>query len=223
VKSWVGKETEKDRQHDATHLRLYDAALSAFRRDGIDGADVRKIAAAAGVCRPTFYFHFPTKDHVLLEWLRVSETRLAAEAMVMGAEGLRTVLGRAAVIFADAWQCAPELLPSIALVAARSASSTKTENSRTRCGAELPSLHESLACSVLAEHFRSAAARGEVVAVLPPHALSALFLGNLFAAALATRVDPSRGSLRGVLTAAVDCFLYGVRPGRADPAPPPSA
>ena len=43
------------------------------------GADVGAIVAAAGVAHGTFYFHFPTKEHVLLELESREEARVAAE------------------------------------------------------------------------------------------------------------------------------------------------
>jgi TetR/AcrR family transcriptional regulator, repressor for uid operon len=42
-------------------------------------ADVSVIAREAGVARGTFYFHFPTKEHVLAELERHEEARLAAQ------------------------------------------------------------------------------------------------------------------------------------------------
>jgi AcrR family transcriptional regulator len=42
-------------------------------------ADVSAVVAAAGVAHGTFYFHFPTKEHVLFEVERREEIRLAAE------------------------------------------------------------------------------------------------------------------------------------------------
>src|SRR3954463_6667762 len=50
-----------------TRARLFDAALAEIDRAGLGGADVTAIASAAGVVRGTFYFHFPTKEHVLVE------------------------------------------------------------------------------------------------------------------------------------------------------------
>jgi AcrR family transcriptional regulator len=40
-------------------------------------ADVGAIVAAAGVAHGTFYFHFPTKEHVLFELERREEERIA--------------------------------------------------------------------------------------------------------------------------------------------------
>jgi AcrR family transcriptional regulator len=43
------------------------------------GADVTAIASAAGVVRGTFYFHFPTKEHVLVELELNEEAKIVAE------------------------------------------------------------------------------------------------------------------------------------------------
>ncbi|KKC04880.1 TetR/AcrR family transcriptional regulator [Mycobacterium nebraskense] len=59
-----------------TRARLFDAALAEIAQRGLAAADVSAIAAAAGVVRGTFYFHFPTKEHVLAELERDEETRI---------------------------------------------------------------------------------------------------------------------------------------------------
>jgi AcrR family transcriptional regulator len=62
-----------------TRARLFDAALAEISDRGLAAADVSAIAAAAGVARGTFYFHFPTKEHVLIEAERDEETRIVRE------------------------------------------------------------------------------------------------------------------------------------------------
>jgi TetR/AcrR family transcriptional repressor of uid operon len=59
--------TLRERQRDLTRSRLYAEALAEFRRVGFARASVSNIATSAGVSRASFYFHFPTKEHVLLE------------------------------------------------------------------------------------------------------------------------------------------------------------
>jgi AcrR family transcriptional regulator len=68
----------REAQRLQTRARVFDAAVAEFGRSGLAGADVAAIAAAAGVARGTFYFHFPTKEHVLVELERAEEANIAA-------------------------------------------------------------------------------------------------------------------------------------------------
>lgn len=68
----------REAQRLATRARVFDAALAEIGRSGLAGADVAAIAAAAGVVRGTFYFHFPTKEHVLIELERAEEAKIVA-------------------------------------------------------------------------------------------------------------------------------------------------
>jgi AcrR family transcriptional regulator len=62
-----------------TRERLLGAAVGEFKRAGMAGADTGAIASAAGVAPSTFFFHFPTKEHVLIELERREEERIARE------------------------------------------------------------------------------------------------------------------------------------------------
>lgn len=62
-----------------TRARLFEAAVAEIGRYGLAGADVSAIAGAAGVARGTFYFHFPTKEHVLVELEHNEEARIVDE------------------------------------------------------------------------------------------------------------------------------------------------
>lgn len=61
-----------------TRQRILGAAIAEFKQAGL-AADVGRIVAAAGVAHGTFYFHFPTKEHVLLDLEKREEARVAAE------------------------------------------------------------------------------------------------------------------------------------------------
>jgi TetR/AcrR family transcriptional regulator, repressor for uid operon len=73
------KPNGRDVQRIQTRQRVYTVAVAEFRRVGMAAADVSVIAKEAGVARGTFYFHFPTKEHVLAELERHEEARLAAQ------------------------------------------------------------------------------------------------------------------------------------------------
>lgn len=77
-----------------TRERIFGAAIAEFKRGGMAGAEVNSIAAAAGVAHGTFYFHFPTKEHVLLELERREEARVATAfaRFLDGDHGLRAAL-----------------------------------------------------------------------------------------------------------------------------------
>ncbi|MDH6195489.1 AcrR family transcriptional regulator [Mycobacterium frederiksbergense] len=62
-----------------TRERLMGAAIAEFKRAGMADADVGAIVTAAGVAHGTFFFHFPTKEHVLLELEQREEERIAKQ------------------------------------------------------------------------------------------------------------------------------------------------
>jgi TetR/AcrR family transcriptional repressor of uid operon len=71
--------TKREAQRLQTRRRVFEAAVEEFKRTGMADADVGAIIAAADVARGTFYFHFPTKEHVLLELVQQEEGWVAAE------------------------------------------------------------------------------------------------------------------------------------------------
>lgn len=77
-RSIAGEGLRARKKHEVRE-RLFSEALTLFRRDGYDAVPVTAICDAAGVAKGTFFNHFPTKDHVLLEWYeRLNATANAA-------------------------------------------------------------------------------------------------------------------------------------------------
>jgi AcrR family transcriptional regulator len=73
------KPSAREARRLQTRERILGSAIAEFKRSGTTGADVGAIVAAAGVAHGTFYFHFPTKEHVLLELECREEARVAAD------------------------------------------------------------------------------------------------------------------------------------------------
>jgi TetR/AcrR family transcriptional regulator, repressor for uid operon len=73
------KHSARETRRLQTRQRILGAAIAEFKRSGMAGADVGAVVAAAGVAHSTFYFHFPTKEHVLLELERREEARVATK------------------------------------------------------------------------------------------------------------------------------------------------
>lgn len=73
------KATSREAQRHATRERLFAAAVTEFKRAGAADADVQTIVDEAGVAHGTFFFHFPTKEHVVAELGQREEARMAEE------------------------------------------------------------------------------------------------------------------------------------------------
>jgi AcrR family transcriptional regulator len=57
----------RSRRWAATHQRIYDTALLMFQEHGYDAVNVGQIAKGAGVSVPTFYAHYASKEHVVMQ------------------------------------------------------------------------------------------------------------------------------------------------------------
>ncbi|MGV0646141.1 TetR/AcrR family transcriptional regulator [Mycolicibacterium sp. XJ879] len=75
----VERPSAREAKRLQTRERLMGAAIAEFKRAGMAEADVGAIVTAAGVAHGTFFFHFPTKQHVLLELERREEERIAKQ------------------------------------------------------------------------------------------------------------------------------------------------
>lgn len=75
----MDKPSAREAKRLQTRERLMGAAVAEFKRSGLAAADVGAIVTAAGVAHGTFFFHFPTKEHVLLELEHREEERIAKQ------------------------------------------------------------------------------------------------------------------------------------------------
>lgn len=57
----------RSRRWATTHQRIYDVALALFQQNGYEQVSVSQIVAGAGVSAPTFYAHYPSKEHVIMQ------------------------------------------------------------------------------------------------------------------------------------------------------------
>jgi AcrR family transcriptional regulator len=56
----------RTRRWETTHQRIYDVALGLFQEHGFERVSVGQIASGADVSVPTFYAHYPSKEHVIM-------------------------------------------------------------------------------------------------------------------------------------------------------------
>ncbi len=186
------------RQRAATRERLYAAALAEFRREGFGRASVSEIARAAGVSRPSFYAHFPTRDHVLFEltW-RLS---LQVVQRLQGASGLHATLDR----LADALIEAEQAVGDAALFREMISIFVRRPVALEFDPGEIPVLREGL------RRFEAARAAGELRAGMAPAQAARLCLSGVFGHLLGVDASPAerRADLRALFS------LYLADPSR---------
>jgi AcrR family transcriptional regulator len=92
----------RSRRWDATHQRIYDAAMALFREHGYERVNVGQIAAGAGVSVPTFYAHYPSKEHIVMQ-LPTAEQMAGLLATQADELPLRERLERIAPVWLAQW------------------------------------------------------------------------------------------------------------------------
>jgi len=188
----------RTRQRLETHDRLFEAALTEFRRVGVSAAEIEDIVRTAGVARGTFYLHFPTKDHVLMELLRRKQQVLAERLRAARRLSARGVLRRAVdLMMEDAVREDSALWHELFAVIARHASALRSEASAL--------------VEVLTELLRAAQDRGQVRRDLTPFDLTAVFLPGVYGL-LQMKLSEPRRELRTALHRVVDIFVRGIVP-----------
>jgi AcrR family transcriptional regulator len=172
----------REAQRLATRARVFDAALTEIGRSGLAGADVAAIAAAAGVVRGTFYFHFPTKEHVLVELERAEEAKIVARLDTKATEpGELIAMLRLLVreVLAAERRLGPVVFRD--MLGLHFSATRPVEDELT----------EHPVAQYLINVFASAQAAGQVCRDAEPSELGVIFLTGLFAL-LATGLGPSR-------------------------------
>ncbi|AEF37422.1 MULTISPECIES: TetR/AcrR family transcriptional regulator [Mycobacteriaceae] len=179
------KMTAREAKRLQTRERLLGAATAEFKRTGMAQADVGAIVAAAGVAHGTFFFHFPTKEHVLLELEQREEDRMAKQFGRYLAKGhdLKSALTEAVRLVLGLERRLGELLFKDFLA---------LHFSQTRPAAEDGSDHSLVL--LLGKRIEQAQAEGEVDPEVRPINSAVFFLLGLYALAITTN-DPMRHEL----------------------------
>lgn len=188
------------RQRLDTRERIFEVALQEFRAVGVAAAQVDRIARAAGVARGTFYFHFPTKDDVLLELAARVSARIARRITALGdsAPSLRELLTRVNDAITDEHSRVGES----GLLAEMLSLHVRRPHDLADPSGNVPNLVQELA-----RQLASAEARGQFTASLPAEQLAFVFATSLFGIYART---PRGEALRASCDAWVDLVVRGL-------------
>ncbi len=189
-------QTNRARQRLDTRARIFEAAIAEFRRAGVAGAQVEDIVRRAGVARGTFYLHFPTKDHVLLDLARIHQDAVARRLQSATQEAPEAFIARMVGSVCDVVDAEGSALSRDVFAAAlRHGGSLRAE------GVALYDL--------LARYFANAQRRAQVRTDRGAGELAALVLTGVLAPLL---VHDAAGTdaLRETLARAADAFVHGI-------------
>jgi len=167
---------------------------------GVAAAEIERIVRAAGVARGTFYLHFPTKDHVLIELLRRKQAVLARRLATGRDAAPRRFLRRLVDLMAeDATQEERVLWHELFAVIARHAGEMRTEASAL--------------VEALTRHLAAAQRRGAVRRDVAAFDLVAVFLPGVYGL-LQMKLDDPPAEVRTALHRVVDIFVRGIAGSR---------
>jgi len=175
----------RDAKRLQTRERLMGAAVAEFKRSGMVQADVGAIVTAAGVAHGTFFFHFPTKEHVLLELEHREEERIAKQfkQFVASAGDLASVLNEAVRLIMGLERRLGDLLFKDFL--ALHFSQTRPAED----GRDHPVIVQ------VAQQIENARDRGDVDPDVDPMNSAVFFLLGLYALLITTSEWPTQGAL----------------------------
>ncbi len=198
------------RQRAETRERLFEAALKEFREFGFAGAQIDRIAKAAGVVRGTFYFHFPSKDDVLMELARRVNARVARRLATLteSRPSLRELLRRINDAIMDEHTRVGEAGLQAELI---SMYMRRPEDLQLPPEQNAPSL-----AGEVAGHFDVLQARGEINSKMSNELAAVVFMTSLFG--IYVRLPPSE-KRRAACDALIELFVAGLQAdGASDPA-----
>lgn len=166
---------------------------------------IDRIAKAAGVARGTFYFHFVSKDDVLVELARRINSRIARRVAVLGTTepSLRELLLRVN----DAIMDEHSRIGEADLLADMLALYVRRPMDLHDPSQNVPSLAEELA-----RHLVAAVDRGEMRTKLPPEQVAIVLMIALFG--ICTRLAPGE-ALRDACVRPIESLVEGLAPGQS--------
>ena len=193
-------QSQRERQRADTRERIFQAAVAEFLRSGYGEAQIPRIAEAAGVVRGTFYFHFPSKEHVLRELMERVEADLVERLREQRgvARSLRDVLST----LVDAVTAVNEALEASKLV-------NDVLAMYVRAGDEAePADRDRGVLDELSHHVALAVERGELRRDVEPERMAALVLTSVLGLNVSRRSQ--EGSGRADFDLLVELLLEGM-------------
>ena len=194
-----GKFKPREKKRLETRARIYQAAMDEFREVGFQAASIDRIVERVGVARGTFYFHFATKEHVLVECQRHQEADIILRLRAMGPppESVSEYMKRIITCILSGQEDDDDLSKEIMAMYVRAPTYINVSE-------------EPLIVEVL-DYFIEAAERGAIRSDIAPEILAVRFLGSFFHLFMGNTLrDIDSDEAQETLDVAIDMFTNGI-------------
>jgi AcrR family transcriptional regulator len=186
---------------DDTRMRLFIAGAELLAAQGYPATSVEQIARRAGVAKGTFFLHFPTKDALVTDFVRLQVHHVSREHARMLADGVGPVERLRATLMAFARLSDSHIARAI-LVAGLD---------KAEVGATFDRLFQGV-LELMTDDARDAIRAGELSRNTAPAEFAELLLNAFLGATLSLSMNARGRSLPAMLTSLVDVSLAAFAP-----------
>jgi AcrR family transcriptional regulator len=177
--------------------------MAEFREVGLQAANIDRIVERVGVARGTFYFHFATKEHVLVECQRHQEAKALARLHAMGPppDSVPEFMKRVITALMSGQEDDDDLSREILAMYVRAPNQVNVS--------EEPVIVEVL------DYFIDAAERGALRRDIAPEVLAVRFLGAFFHLVMGNSLkDIESDDAQETLDTFIDIYMNGIQSRR---------
>jgi AcrR family transcriptional regulator len=186
---------------DDTRLRLFTAGAELLAAQGYHATSVEQITRRAGVAKGTFFLHFPTKDALVTELVRLQVRFVARERARLVAEGAAPAVRLRATVMALG-RLSDRNIARAVLTAAMD---------KGDVGSALDRLYQEL-LELMTEDARAAVRARELSRNTDPQMFALVLLDSFLGATVSFATNPRGRSLLQMLEALIDANLTAFAP-----------
>jgi AcrR family transcriptional regulator len=191
---------------DDTRVRLFTAGAELFAAQGYHATSVEQIARRAGVAKGTFFLHFPTKDALVTELIRIQVRQVSREHARLVARG-ETATGRLRALVMLFSRASDRNMARAVLVAGLD---------KPDVGAAFDRLFEGI-LELMTTDAREAVRDGELAESTDPARFAALMMDSFLGAQLSFAMNERGRSLPEMVASVVDTNFAAFAPKPGSP------
>jgi AcrR family transcriptional regulator len=191
---------------DDTRVRLFTAGAELFATQGYHATSVEQIARRAGVAKGTFFLHFPTKDAIVMDLVRLQVRVATSERERLVAKGAAPTARLRALVLALGRMSDRNVSRAVLTAALQGGD----------VGSAIDHLFEGV-LDLMTDDAKAAVRARELSRTTDPAMFALLLMDAFLGATLSFATNPRGRSLMDMLVALVDMNLAVFAPKKITP------